>query len=95
MQHMAPQLSLCEQDILRLGAGIHVGAEVEAQHLSDVAIELLNTTYKLTYVDAMGLLKYIGDVVLFLLCWIDGKCSEQVKHHAIVKQHARHPPWAF
>jgi hypothetical protein len=52
-------------------------------------------TNKLTYIDVLGLLKYIGDVVLFLLCHIDGEHSEQVKHHATVKQLARHSPWAF
>ncbi len=50
-----------------LGAGICVGAVVEAQHLSNVGIELLYSMYKLTYVNALGLLKYIGDVALFLL----------------------------
>jgi hypothetical protein len=47
------------------------------------------------YVDALGLLKYIGDVVLFLLCRVDGEHSEQVGDHAIVKQLAGHFPWAF
>jgi hypothetical protein len=42
-----------------------------------------------------GFLSTIGDVVIFLLCCIDGKRGEQVKHHAIVKQLARHSPWAF
>ncbi len=37
------------------------------------------------YVDALGLFKYIPDVVLFLLCCVDGKRSEQVKHHAVSK----------
>ncbi len=44
---------------------------------------MLNTMYKLTYVDMLGLLTYIGDVVLFLLCRLDGKCGEQVKYHAL------------
>jgi hypothetical protein len=51
--------------------------------------------YKLMYVEALGLLKYIGDVVLFLLNRVDGKCSEQVKHDAIVEQLAKRSPWAF
>jgi hypothetical protein len=41
--------------------------------------------YKLTYIDALGLLKYIRDVVLFLLSCIDGELSEKVKHDTIVK----------
>jgi hypothetical protein len=84
-----------QRDVLGLGAGICIGAVVEAQHLDNVGIELLYMTYKLTYVDALGLLKYIGDVVLFLLCRVDGKRSEQVKHHTIVKRLARNSPWAF
>jgi hypothetical protein len=63
--------------------------------VADVGIELIYMTYKLTYVDALGLLKYIGDVVLFLLCRVDGKRGGQVKHHAIFKLFARHSPWAF
>jgi hypothetical protein len=51
--------------------------------------------YILMYVEALELLKYIGDVVLFLLYCIDDKCSEQKKHQVIVKQLARHSPWAF
>ncbi len=82
-------------DVLKLGACICVGAVVEEQHLGDVGVELLYMTYKLTYVDELGLLKYIGDVVLFLLCHVDGKHSEQVKHVANVKRLARHSPWAF
>jgi hypothetical protein len=62
-----------------------MGAVVEAWHLGDVGIELLYTTYKLTYVDALGLLKYIGDIVLFLLCPVDRERSEQVNHDAVVK----------
>jgi hypothetical protein len=55
-----------------------VGAVVEAWHLDDVGIELLYMTYKLIYVDVLGLLKYIGDIVLFLLCRIDGERGEQM-----------------
>ncbi len=62
---MAPLLSLCEWGILGLGAGICIGAVVEAWHLGNVGVELLYTMYKVTYVDVLGLLKYIGDVVLF------------------------------
>jgi hypothetical protein len=47
------------------------------------------------YVDALGLLKYICDVVLFLLCCLDGKHSEQVEDHAIAEQLVGHSPWAF
>jgi hypothetical protein len=94
-QHMSPQLSLREWDILGLGAGVRVGAVVEARHLGDVGVELLYTTYKLTHLDALGLLKYVRDIVLFLLSCIDGKRSEKVKHHAIVEQLARRSPWAF
>jgi hypothetical protein len=75
MQHMSPQLSLPEWDVLGLGAGVCVGAVVEARHLGDVGIELLYTTYELRHVDALGLLKYVQDVVLFLLSCIDGKHS--------------------
>ncbi len=92
---MSPQLSLYERDVLGHGAGIRIGAVVEAKHLGDVGIELLYMTYKLTRVDALGLSEYILDVVLFLLCCIDGKRSEQVKHHTIVERLARHSPWAF
>jgi hypothetical protein len=38
------------------------GYVVEAWHLGNAGIELLYTTYKLTYVDVLGLLKYIGDI---------------------------------
>ncbi len=61
-------------------------AVVEAWHLSDVGIELLYSTYKLMYVDALWLLKYICDVVLLLLSRVDRKRGEKVKHHAIVKR---------
>jgi hypothetical protein len=53
--------------------------------MGNVGIELLYTMYKLTFVDALGLLKYIGDILLFLLCRVDGECGEQVKHDAVVK----------
>ncbi len=92
---MSPQLSLVEWDVLRLGAGVWIGAVEEAQHLGDVGVELLYMTYKLTHIDALGLLKYVQDVVLFLLSCIDGKHCEKVKHHAIVKRLARHSPRAF
>ncbi len=82
---MSPLLSLRERKVLRFGAGIGVGAVVEAWHLSNVGIELLYSTYKLTYVDMLWLLKYICDVVLFLLSRVDRKRNEKVKHHAIVK----------
>ncbi len=59
-------------------------AVVEAWHLGNVGIELLYTMYKLTYVDALRLFKYIGDIVLFLLSCVDGKCSEKMKHDAVV-----------
>ena len=44
----------------------------------DIGIELLYTTYKLTCVDALGLLKYIGDIVPLLLSCVDGERSEKV-----------------
>jgi hypothetical protein len=47
------------------------------------------------YVDALWLLKYICDVVLFLLSRIDRKRSEKVKHHAIKKRLTQHSPWAL
>jgi hypothetical protein len=72
-----------------------MGAVVEAWHLSDVGIELLYTTYKLTYIDALGLLKYVNDIVLFLLCRVDGEHGEQVKHDAVIEQLVKHSPWAF
>ncbi len=92
---MSPQLSLVEWGILGLGAGVCIGTVEEARHLGNVGVELLYTTYNLMHVDALGLLKYIQDVVLFLLSCIDGKRSEKVKHHAIVKRLARHSPRAF
>ncbi len=70
-------------------------AVVEARHLSNVGIELLYMPYELAYVDALWLLKYIHDIVIFLLSHVDGEHSEKVKHHAIVKRLARHYPWAF
>ncbi len=70
-------------------------AVVEAGHLRDVGIELLYSTYKLTYADALGLLKYIRDVVLFLLSPVDRKCGEKVKHHAIKERLTQHSPWAL
>ncbi len=51
--------------------------------------------YKLMYIDALLLLKYICDVVLFLLSRVDQKRGEKVKHHAIMKQLTQHSPWAF
>ncbi len=72
-----------------------MGAVVEAWHLGNVGIELLYRMYKLMYVDVLGLLEYIGDVVLFLLSCVDGKRSEKVKHDTVFKQLARHSPWAF
>ncbi len=59
MPHMNPQLSLVEWDVLGLGAGICIGAVEEARHLGNLGIELLYRMYKLTHVDALGLLKYI------------------------------------
>jgi hypothetical protein len=56
-QHMSPQLSFCEWDVFGLGAGIRIGAVVEARHLGDVGIELLYTMYKMMHVDTLGLLK--------------------------------------
>jgi hypothetical protein len=50
---------LHERNVLGLGAGICIGAVVEAQHLCDVGVELLYTPYKLAYVDVLGLSKYI------------------------------------
>ncbi len=55
-----------------------MGAVVEAWHLGNVGIELLHAMYKLTYIATLGLLKYIGDIVLFLLSCVDGKRSEKV-----------------
>ncbi len=72
-----------------------MGAVVEAWHLGDVGIELLYTAYKLMYIDGLGLLKYIDDIVLFLLSCIDGKQIEKVKHDTVAKGLARHSPWAF
>jgi hypothetical protein len=66
-QHMAPLLSLREWNVLGLGAGICIGVVVEARHLGNVGIELLYMTYKLMHIDALGLLKYIQDVVLFFV----------------------------
>jgi hypothetical protein len=60
-------------------------AVVEARHLSNVGIELLYTPYELVYIDALWLLKYICDIVLFLLSRVDGECGEKVEHHATVK----------
>ncbi len=57
MQYMAPLLSFRERDVLELGAGIGLGAVVEAWHLGNVGVELLYRTYKLTYIDVLGLLK--------------------------------------
>jgi hypothetical protein len=91
---MAPLLNLHEWNVLGLGAGICIGAVVEARLLSNVGIKLLYSTYNLTYIDVLGLLQYIQDVVLFLLCCIDGKHGEQVEQHTIVKQLAGHSPWA-
>jgi hypothetical protein len=89
---MAPQLSLREQTVLGLGVDICIETVVEARHLSNVGIELLYSMYKLTYVDALGLLKYIHDVLLFLLCHVDGKHGEQVEQHTFVEQLAGHSP---
>ncbi len=55
----------------------------------------LHMPHKLVYIDVLWLLKYIRDIVLFLLSRVDGGRGEKVKHHAIVKQLARHSPWAF
>jgi hypothetical protein len=95
MEYNWPTTSLREQDVLGFGARIGIGDVVEARHLGYVGVELLYPTYKLMYVDALGLLKYSCDVVLFLLSCIDGEHSEKVKHDAIFKQLARHSPWAF
>ncbi len=67
----------------------------EAGHLRDVGIELLYLTYKLMYADALWLLKYICNVVLFLLSHVDRKRGEKVKHHAIAKRLTQHSPWAL
>ncbi len=53
--------------------------------MSNVGIDLLHLTYKLMYVNALGLLKHIRDVVLFLPSRVDGEHGEQVEDHAIVK----------
>ncbi len=36
------------------------GAVVEAQHLGDVGIELLYSTYELTHIDVLGLLSSLS-----------------------------------
>ena len=61
-------------------------AVVEARHLRDVGIELHYTPYKLMYVEALWLLKYVRDVVLFLLRRVDGERGEKVEHHTLVKR---------
>ncbi len=61
------------------------GAVVEAWHLRNVGIELLFMPYELMYIDKLGLLKYIGNVVLFLLGSIDGEHGEKVEQRAFVK----------
>ena len=58
------------------------------------SLELLYMPYELAYVDALGLLKYICDVVLFFLNHVDGKHSEKVEQHAILKQLPGHSPLA-
>ena len=70
-------------------------AVVEARHLSNVGVELRYMPHKLAYIDALWLLKYICDILLFLLSRIDGERGEKVKHHAIIKRLVRHSPWAF
>jgi hypothetical protein len=82
--YVKPELAVTEKSP-PLPAGICVGAVEEARHLSNVGIELLYSMYKLMYIDMLWLLKYTGDIVLFLLGHVDGKHGEQVKHHAIVK----------
>ncbi len=52
-----------------------MGAVVEAWHLGNVGVELLYTMYKVMYVDALGLLKYIGD--------IDFSCSAALMGNAV------------
>jgi hypothetical protein len=85
-QHMAPYLSLCEWNLFGLGVGVDARAVVEAWHLHNVGVELLYTLYELTYIDKLGLLKYIGDIVIFLLSRVDGEHGKKVKQHAIIKQ---------
>ncbi len=63
-------------------------AVVETRHLRDLGIELFYPPYKLTYVDALWLLKYVQDVVLFLLRRVDGERGEKMEHHALVKRRA-------
>ncbi len=94
-QYMSPELSLRERNILGLGAGIGLWALVEVGHLRDVGIELLYSTHKLTYANALGLLKYIHYVVLFLLSRVDWKRGEKVKHHTVAKQLTQHSSWAL
>jgi hypothetical protein len=91
---MSPQLSLHERNIFGLGVGVDAQAVIKARHLCDVGIELLYSPYKLTYIDALGLLKYICDVVLLLLSCTDGKHGEKVEQHKIIKRLAGHSPWA-
>jgi hypothetical protein len=47
------------------------------------------------YVDVLELLKYIGDLELFLLSCVDGELSKKVKYDPVVKQLVRHSPWAL
>ncbi len=47
------------------------------------------------YIDALWLLKYIRDILLFLLSRVVWKRGEKVKHHAIVKQLMQYSPWAL
>jgi hypothetical protein len=78
----------------RMFLGLVLALE-QAWHLGSVGVELFYRAYKLTYIDVLGLLKYIGDIVLFLLSCVNGKRSEKVKHDAVVKQLTRHSPWVF
>ncbi len=80
-KHVNPHLSLQERNVLRLGGG----AVVEAQHLCDVGLELLYTTYKSTHADTLGLLEHVGEIILLLLSCVDGERGEKVDQHANFK----------
>jgi hypothetical protein len=53
--------------------------------MSDVGVKLLYMRYKLTYVDTLGLLKYIGGVELLLLSHVDREHGEKMEQHTIVE----------
>jgi hypothetical protein len=84
-ENVTCQVSLGERNVCWSSCGIDTWAVIKARQLRNVSIELIHTMHKLMHADALGLLEHVRDIVLFLLSHVNGKHSEKVEQHTIIK----------